>query len=240
MNEAGKSMGKYRTHLLSVLVVLTAMMQVVILYRQPRAPQQPPITENAPKDFYMSLVDFPIKGSSEAKVAVIEFSDYQCPFCARHATTVLPKLMETFVDRGVVRYALANNPLEMHPNAKWLARVAMCAGDHDKYWEMHDRLFSSKPESKPAVSALALDIQLNEAALDECAEGNVPAHERVLARDLELARRLGFAGTPAFAVGRLEGDHNVHVLKVIRGAVSNDVFQDVITEVLKGLRSGPA
>lgn len=83
---------------------------------------------------YVDLVDFPVKGSAQAKAVVVEFSDYECPFCARHATTVLPELMKRFVDGGIVRYALANNPLPMHRNADWLARMALCAGEQGRYW----------------------------------------------------------------------------------------------------------
>lgn len=222
--------------LLTVLVILTAAMQVAILYRQPRPPAPLPPTAGAPAGVYFDLVDFPVRGKPNATGVVVEFSDYECPFCARHATGVLPELMVSFVDAGIIRYALANNPLRMHPNAKWLASVAMCAGKQGLYWEMHDRLFLSKPASIDAAAALGQEVRVNSRSLTHCLDVDKAEHDRIIQRDQALAQRLGLVGTPAFAVGRIEGGGRVHVRKLIRGAAPIEVFRDVLDEVLSERR----
>ena len=228
-------MSKYRIHLLTVLVALTAMMQVVILYRQPRPPDVPPPVADAPKDFQIDLVDFPVTGSADAKVVILEFSDYQCPFCARHATTVLPELKERYIDPGLVRYAMANNPLDIHPDAKPLAHLAMCAGEQGKYWEAHDRLFSSeRPDSKSAVSVLAAEHTLDRSQLDRCLQEDGKTRG-IFERDRDLVRRLGFTGTPSFAVGRIERGNRLRVERVITGAVGVKVFTEVLDEMLEAV-----
>jgi protein-disulfide isomerase len=117
--------GMTKNRLLTVMVALTVVMQAVILYRTPPRRTAPSPAADAPQNVYFDLVDFPVKGSAQAKAVIVAFSDYESPFCARHATTVLPELMKRFVDGGIVRYALANNPLAMHSNADWLARMAL-------------------------------------------------------------------------------------------------------------------
>lgn len=222
--------------LLTVLVVLTVVMQGVILYRQhqqPQRPSPPSPTADAPEGVYFDLADFPSKGSAEAKTVIVEFSDYQCPFCARHATTVLPILMEKFVDSGQARYLFANNPLPIHSNAKWLARLAICAGEQGRYWEMHDRLFKFKPDSHGAAVALADDIPLNGSVLESCANEDNLAQDGIIKRDQELAQRLRLVGTPAFAVGRVDNDGRVHVRKLISGAMPVGVFDEVLAEFVK-------
>ncbi|MGH9237725.1 MAG: DsbA family protein [Vicinamibacterales bacterium] len=156
-----------RNRLLTVMVALTLVMQAAILYRTPARRPAPPPTTDAPQNVYFDLVDFPVKGSAQAKAVIVEFSDYECPFCARHATTVLPELMKRFVDGGLVRYALANNPLPMHPNADWLARMASCAGEQGRYWDIHHGLFASKPASHPAAIALADPLDLDRSRLQD-------------------------------------------------------------------------
>jgi protein-disulfide isomerase len=175
----------------------------------------------------------PSKGGAEAKAVIVEFSDFQCPFCARHATTVFPKLMEKFVDSGQARYLFANNPLSTHSNAKWLARLAMCAGEQGRFWEMHDRLFKFKPDSHDAAVALADDIPLNGSVLESCANEDNLAQDRIIERDQELAQRLRLVGTPGFAVGRVDNDGRVHVRKLIKGAMPVGVFDKVLAEFVK-------
>jgi protein-disulfide isomerase len=89
--------------------------------------------------------DGPFKGAPDARVTVVEFSDYQCPFCGRHARETLPKIDETYIKTGKVKYVFRDFPLErIHPNAVKAAEAARCAGESGKYWEMHNRLFGDQ------------------------------------------------------------------------------------------------
>jgi protein-disulfide isomerase len=222
--------------LLIGLLALTAVMQGVILYRQPRVPKPPKVTANAPKNLHLDIVDYPAKGSPNAKAVIIEFSDYECPFCARHATTVLPQLMKDFVEQGRLRYVFANNPLQMHPNARLLAGIAICAGKQGRYWEAHDLLFAKNREPEVVASELGGEMRLDGTALEECVDGKT--NDQIIRRDQELAQRLGFRSTPAFAVGRVVEGTRVELLKTITGAVAADVFVEVIDDVLKRAERG--
>lgn len=221
---------------LTVLVALTVVMQAVILYRQPRPPKPPQVTADAPRDFHFDIADLPAKGSSSAKVVMVEFSDYECPYCAKHAMTVLPQLMKDFVDKGRLRYVFANNPLQMHPNAPLLAGIAICAGEQGRYWEAHDFLFARKQEPSAVAGIVAAETGLDGAQLQVCVES--ASHGQAIRRDQELARQLGLSSTPAFAVGRVLAGTRVELLKIIRGAVPMDVFADVIADVLEAVERG--
>lgn len=220
-----------KTRLLTALVIATAIMQGIILYRQFVPPTPPPATADAPAGISVELAGFPQRGASTARMVLIEFSDFQCPYCARHATAVLPDLIKEYVARGEVRYALANLPLAMHSNARWLARVAMCAGEQGRYWEMHEALFAAQQDTKPELAALAEPLKLDQTVLHDCVEAERPDHDQIIKRDTELAEKLGFAGTPAFAVGRVEQGNTIRIVKIIRGAVPFKAFAQVLDEL---------
>ena len=92
-----------------------------------------------PKNLVLSIKDDPFKGSSTAKVTLIEFSDYQCPFCARHVRETFPQIERDYIATGKVKYVFRDFPLTaIHKQAFKAAEAANCAGAQDKYWDMHD------------------------------------------------------------------------------------------------------
>jgi hypothetical protein len=96
-------------------------------------------------DAVVAIGDAPVKGNPNAKLTLIEFSDYQCPFCRRHAENTLPSLDKEYIATGKVRYVFHDFPLEaIHPQAFKAAEAAHCAGEQQKYWEMHGRLFANQ------------------------------------------------------------------------------------------------
>lgn len=89
--------------------------------------------------------DLPISGDQNAKVTLIEFSDYECPFCERHFTQTEPQLKSEYIDKGLVKFYYRDFPLsQIHPGAQKAAEAARCAGDQGKYWEYHDLLFQNQ------------------------------------------------------------------------------------------------
>ena len=90
--------------------------------------------------------DDPVLGDANAKVTVIEFTDFQCPFCGRHFEQTFGQIKENYVDSGKVKYVLRDFPLSFHPHAEEAAEAAECANDQGKFWEMHDELFSNQAE----------------------------------------------------------------------------------------------
>src|SRR5687768_2217706 len=96
-----------------------------------------------PVNMVLTLDGDPMKGDKSAKVVVVEFTDYQCPFCARHVRDTMPQIEAEYVKTGKVRYVTREFPLEaIHPQAFKASEAALCAGDQGKYWEMHVRLFA--------------------------------------------------------------------------------------------------
>jgi protein-disulfide isomerase len=158
-------------------------------------------------------------GRSDAEWAVVEFSDFECPFCGRYARESLPELRRDFVDSGKLRYILVNFPLEqIHPRALPAAKAAACANMRGKYWDMHDRLFMDPPKLEPAdlaghASALGLDV----AGFNDCLEH---VSESAIRAGQQLGARLGVNSTPTFFLGRIGADGQVQLTRKWRGAMS--------------------
>jgi protein-disulfide isomerase len=138
----------------------------------------------------------PAQGDATALVAVVEFSDYECPFCAQHATTVLELLRQQFVKTGKIRYLLANLPLPGHSSARLLATAALCAGEQSEYWAMPDLLFRQQPKSEDAIGRLADDLGLEKEEFSNCISDSASSAQ--IERDLRQAKHLGVDATPTF------------------------------------------
>ena len=129
--------------------------------------KQPPL-----EDVFVSTAGAPSLGERTAKVTIIEFSDYQCPFCGRYATQTMPLLLDEYVKTGKVRYIFRNFPLEqLHPSAEKAAEAGACAGDQGKFWEAHDRFFKNQQglDAKQVLghaAALGLDVATFQQCLD--------------------------------------------------------------------------
>ena len=198
-----------------------------ILKRLP--PPPPPAIEKLGKP--VTLGSLAPRGKAEAPLTIIEFSDYQCPYCKRHVDQTLPKLLADYVDTGKVRYAFRDYPLEqIHPLAAKAAEAARCAGDQGKYWEMHDRLFANQkelqPEKLPAhAEALKLDVPAFRACLDDS------HHAARVKEDLQVGEELGARGTPMFVIGP-SGGSQVTAGVLVHGAQPIAVFKAEIDKLL--------
>jgi protein-disulfide isomerase len=155
-------------------------------------------------------------GSAQAPIAVIEFSDFQCPFCARFAEESYPILKKEYVETGRVLWAFRHLPLEsIHPLAVGAARAANCAGQQGKFWEAHDELFKNRTQISDVYLQSSLpSIGLDQASYDTCRQA--PEVAAQVQADTELAEQLGLASTPTFAVGIVEGQ-SVKVTSFVAG-----------------------
>jgi protein-disulfide isomerase len=164
--------------------------------------------------------DNPAKGPENAPVTLIEFSDFQCPYCARVNPT-LKKLQEAYPDK--LRIVFRDHPLlSLHKNAQIAAEAAACAHEQGKFWEMHDRLFANQAKLEPAdLKQHAADLGLETEAFNKCFDAG--KYKAEVQRDTEEASRLGVSGTPAFFInGRL-----------LVGAQPYESFVQVIDEELE-------
>lgn len=149
-----------------------------------------------------TLLGDPYRGEPEAKLVVIEFSDYQCPACARHHTEVQPGLNEEFVKTGKVRWIHRSLPLRSHPQALLAAVAAECAGQQDKFWVLHERLFETverwgNESAESTLVEIAAESGLDRTRFADCLGSRQPL-ERVL-EDIYDGRSITET-VPSFAI----------------------------------------
>ena len=172
-----------------------------------------------------------------ATVTLIEFSDYQCPFCARHYRDVMPTLISEYVDTGKLKFVMRENPIpSLHRNAMNASMAALCAKDQNKYWEMHNMLFDNQRKlGVDNLKAFAATLGLNTATFDECLDSE--KHKERISADIQSGGKLGVSGTPGFFLGLTDpNDSDKANLSVfIKGAKSLDSFKGAINGLLESV-----
>ena len=160
----------------------------------------------------------PIRGDTSAPVTIVEFSDYQCPFCARVNPTIA-KVREAYGNK--VRIVFKDFPLANHPQAPKAAEAAHCAGDQGKYWEMHDKLFSDQRALEAAgLKASAAALGLNMAKFNQCLDSGT--YKAIVQEDLELGEKMGVNSTPTLYING----------RAVVGAQPFEMFKSIIDEEL--------
>ena len=185
----------------------------------------------------MDLTGVPVRGSSNAVVTLIEFSDYECPFCLRHFQQTMPEIERNYIATGKVQYAFRDWPVdELHPQAIRAHVAAHCAGEQNKYWEMHARLFSPAGTHTPErLRTLAQELGLDLGAFDQCGASDRPsAAIRATSRQ---AVEFGASGTPVFFIGlRDPATNRVTILRGLSGAQDFSAFSQALDAVLAQAR----
>ncbi len=161
----------------------------------------------------------PSKGANDAKVTIVEFSDFQCPFCSRAEPSV-DEVMQKYA--GKVRVVFRHFPLSFHENAAKAAEAAACADEQGKFWEMHKQLFANQnklvlPELKEHAKTIGLDT----AKFNECLDGG--KMKAKVDADMEAGKKAGVNGTPAFFINGV----------MLSGAQPFAEFEKVINQELK-------
>ena len=176
----------------------------------------------------------PIIGNSDAPITIIEFSDFQCPFCARFYTQTLPLIHEEYIETGKVKLVFRDFPIQaIHPNAVPASVASECANEQGKFKEMHDMLFEKQNEwnRQETVDALSLfsqyatQIQLQQETFDSCLTSGKYMEE--ISKDLRDGKDYGIAGSPGLFVGN---DQIGYV--EITGAQPFDSFKKIIDNQL--------
>jgi len=185
-----------------------------------------------------NVADAPTLGRADAPVTLIEFSDYQCPFCQRFFATTFPALLRDYIDTGRLRYVFRDYPLEMHPNARKAAEAAHCAGEQGKYWEMHAVLFQHQQAlTPPQLAQHARTVGLDGATFDACLSSG--RHAAQVDRGLTDGAAAGVRGTPGFVVGKTTSGDVVEGTP-IRGAQPLETFRRLIDQLLADPRAPSA
>lgn len=146
----------------------------------------------------VSVDDDPAWGPEDAPVVIVEFSDFQCPFCGRFHEQTYSQLRENYA--GQIRFVYRDYPiLQLHPNALISAQAANCAGDQDKYWEYHDLLLTNQDRSSRAdLGDFAAELELDMDEFNECLDSG--RYEQEVNADVQDGNRYGVRGTPTFFI----------------------------------------
>lgn len=173
------------------------------------------------------VADLPVLGDAKATLALIEVTDYQCPFCQAHFNDTLPLLKREFIDTGRLNYYVLDYPLPGHEFAAEAALAASCAGDQQAYWPFHDALFAqSAPRSEKELQTLVGDLALDAVAFAECMVDR--RYSSLLDYRRSTALGLGVQGTPTFVLGRLLNGRLVTDITVLPGIHNIDQFRTII------------
>ncbi|MCF7844584.1 MAG: DsbA family protein [Kiritimatiellales bacterium] len=187
----------------------------------PSAPPPAPTADNVPEVTDRDHV----RGNLNAQVTLVEYSDFECPFCTRHHPTVL-QLLEDYGDD--VNVVFRHFPLSFHANAQKSAEASECAnelGGNDAFWEYHDILFENGADVAQ-LSAYAEEIGLNKAAFETCL--NSDKYAQYVKDDMNGGSRAGVSGTP----GNIIIDNDTGETRLVSGAQPVDNFKAVIDEML--------
>ena len=185
--------------------ILTALDEIKKMMRGPAPPElKPPQT--------MNLAGESFKGERGAKVALIEYADFQCPFCRRFDHDVYPQIRDSYVNTGKLKYFHRDMPLPFHQGAMPAARAAHCASEQGKFWEMHDSLLGDAASLTTAdIDARAANLGMNVPQLDKCISSD--RFSDIIQRSMSEANAMQISGTPTFIIGTLDNDGNLMSVK---------------------------
>jgi len=195
--------------------------------------QRPAQRPQPPQVSTVAMAGNPMLGRKDAPVTMIEFSDYQCPFCKRFFENTLPTIKTQYVDTGKVRYVFRDFPLDrIHPQARKAAEAAHCAGEQGKYWEMHDLLFQNQRALQvEKLKEYARSLEgLEPSAFDTCLDEGTYGAE--VQKDYDDGTAAGIRGTPGFFIGRTGSGDTIRGT-FIRGAQPFQAFNQEIERQLK-------
>jgi protein-disulfide isomerase len=198
--------------------------------RPPAAPAQAAAPQ-PPLPAELTIQGAPMKGSANAPVTIVEFSDFQCPFCGRHFNQTMGLLDKEYISTGKVKYVFRHFPLErIHPQAFKASEAAECAVGQGKFWEMHDRLFANQQLLMPPdLVKHAEAVGLDRAKFASCLTGQTTAKIR---GDLTLGAQAGVTATPNFFLGTTIPGGKIKVIRKLNGAVPFATFKAAIDTLL--------
>jgi protein-disulfide isomerase len=178
----------------------------------------------------------PSMGSLTAPVTIVEFSDFECPYCKRFHDETFPLLKKNYIDKGLVRFIHKDLPLPFHKNAYLAATTTRCAKEDGKYWEAYSAMFSQQNcLSCRGPLAIAADTTgANQAKLEKCSKGNRQIDKAVNINKSE-ADINGIRATPTFVIGGTA--KNILRGRIIEGAIPWSDFKSIIDQTLLKTKS---
>lgn len=210
----------------TLLIVATC---AVLLYQATKGPEPPPVPREA-----FSVEGSATQGTDAAAWVLVSYSDYQCSYCDRFEQTVAPAIIEKYVTTGRLQIVYRHSPVEsIHPLAVLAATAAICADQQGKFLDMHHRLFRLEEDlGRESILDQANGLGLDPGEFVSCLDSSEVTAE--IRSQRAEAVRFGYTGTPAFLLGRRQGDGRVKAIHAIIGALSPDKFLSEIDSVVSG------
>lgn len=232
------------TQIITVALVIMAFLlgslytKVQYLEKNGGSPLQAAAAQTAQAETKVSVDDDPVLGDKNAKVTLIDFSDYECPFCKRYFDDTYSQIKKDYVDTGKVKIVFRDLPLPFHQNAHKEAQAAECARDQGGdavYYKYHDEIFKRTTSNGTGLaltelSVIANDLGLNGATLQSCLDSN--KYKSEVDKDLADASAVGANGTPTFFIGKSTSNGVIVGSKLV-GAQPYSAFKLIIDQVLK-------
>jgi protein-disulfide isomerase len=208
--------------------ILQELRQIRQLLEKQQAKPAQPQEEQPTRAKISDLSGVQMLGNKDAPITIVEYTDYQCPFCQRFHVSAYPEIKKNYIDTGKVRFYSKDLPLDFHPNAMRAALAARCAGEQNKFWELRD-VMGQNPDKLDMdhIAGFAEAMKMDGKSLRACVDSN--KYKDSVQADVLEAMKVGANGTPTFVVGRSIG--NGVEGELVLGALPYQVFD----EKLKGL-----
>lgn len=163
-----------------------------------------------------------IEGNQNASITIVEFSDYECPYCQRFYKTTYQQIKKEYIDTGKANLIFKSFPLNIHKNSEKAAEAALCAGEQGKYYEMYNMLFENGAEGGiTQFKEYAKKLDLNKNAFNTCLDSGIM--QKTIQKSIAQGKKLGVTGTPTFFING----------QMILGAQPLKVFEQKINSILK-------
>jgi protein-disulfide isomerase len=211
--------------------ILKELQEIRKVLERQQVPSAPPQVADTLPTEPIDVSRDPFRGPANAKVAIIEYSDYQCPFCGRFEKDQYAQILRDYVTTGKVKYVWRDMPLDMHPNAQKAAEAGHCAGAQGKFWEMHDLMFANQQAlARPDLAKHAATLNLNVGQFESCLDSGRYAAD--ISADVADAAKANISGTPSFLFGLVQPNGTVKVVKKIVGTKPYAEFKAAIDSAL--------
>ena len=225
----------------AIMLSLAILFHGLLVHGSSNTTQQIVVNQTTPNEdgtFIVSTKNAPVWGKKDAPVTIIEFSDFDCPFCTKAYNQILPELKKDFIDTGKLRFIYRNAPLEIHTNAKTKATAALCVqalkGD-EAFYSYHNQLYENTENKQPVnelLTNLAKNEKVNPNELSKCLKDNQTVLDQI-ELDIADSYQLGANGTPTWFIGKTneKGD----MIKGIRvvGTQPYSVYRILINQLLE-------
>lgn len=193
------------------------------LSQKPKPKGRPTTAQN------VATLGSPILGNLKTPITLIEFTDYECPFCKNFYKNAMQKLKKEYIDTGKLRLVDRDFPLPFHKNVRLAANATHCAGEQDKFWPMHDALYEGNKINAEDINNHATEIGLQLAPFQSCLDSK--RYKKHIDNDIKEAQIAGIRGTPASILGKTTD--NLVSGEFISGTRDFNFYKSRIDKLLK-------